>query len=974
MSAVLSDPPVSAETLAAELRAAITGEVRFDRAMRAVYSADASNYRQVPIGVVLPRSVSDIEAAMAICRRHDVPILARGGGTSQNGQSVNVAVIIDCSKYLNHVLAVDAAARTALVEPGTVCDSLRDAAEEHELTFGPDPATHSRCTLGGMIGNNSCGAHSVMAGKTAENIEALEVLTYDGARFWVGPTDDAEFGRIIAAGGRQAEIYTKLKALADKYGDLIRARFPKIKRRVSGYGLDQLLPENGFNIARALVGTEGTCAFTLQAKTRLVKSPQHRVILVLGYRDIYVAGDAVPEILPFGPIATEGLDLGVIGGLKARGLKLDDIAMLPRGDAWIMVEFGGDSAGDATRQAQALVDHYKGNDAVSSWLIAGKDMMNRIWTIRETGASATALAIDGAHPDPVCGWEDAAVDPLRLGDYLRDFQALVDRTGYTTSLYGHFGDGCIHARINFDLRSLDGVKIWRGFLQAAAELVVKYGGSLSGEHGDGQAKAEFLPVMYGAELMQALREFKAIWDPRGKMNPGKVVDPVGGKVQRVDENLRQGPDYKPVTLTTRMSFLSREGNGFTRAVERCVGMGKCRAAEGGTMCPSYRVTGEERYSTRGRSRLLAEMLRGEVITDQWQSEEVREALDLCLACKGCKSDCPTHTDMASYKAEFLSHYHERRARPRQAYSMGMIGQWAPLAGLLPRLTNFFTQTPGLAALSKWIAGVAQQRSLPKFAGKSFRSEIASRALKQGGRPVMLWADTFTNTMHPQIGVAALEVLEAAGCAVTLPQAGLCCGRPLYDFGFLDKAKAQLAQILDALAPQIEAGVPLVGLEPSCLAVFRDELLKLFPDDPRAKKLAANTFMLAEYLEKIAYAPPPLRGKALLHGHCHQKAVMGMGAEGALLKKMGLDVAAPDTGCCGMAGSFGFNPDHYELSIKAAEQGLFKEVRKAGEDTMIVANGFSCREQVGQGLGRRPLHIAEVLQQALNAGASAKPNG
>lgn len=974
MSAVLSDPPVSAETLAAELRAAITGEVRFDRAMRAVYSADASNYRQVPIGVVLPRSVSDIEAAMAICRRHDVPILARGGGTSQNGQSVNVAVVIDCSKYLNHVLAVDAAARTALVEPGTVCDSLRDAAEEYELTFGPDPATHSRCTLGGMIGNNSCGAHSVMAGKTAENIEALEVLTYDGARFWVGPTDDAEFGRIIAAGGRQAEIYTKLKALADKYGDLIRARFPKIKRRVSGYGLDQLLPENGFNIARALVGTEGTCAFTLQAKTRLVKSPQHRVILVLGYRDIYVAGDAVPEILPFGPIATEGLDFGVIGGLKARGLKLDDIAMLPRGEAWIMVEFGGDNAGDATRQAQALADHYKGNDAVSSWLIAGKDMMNRIWTIRETGASATALAIDGAHPDPVCGWEDAAVDPLRLGDYLRDFQALVDRTGYTTSLYGHFGDGCIHARINFDLRSLDGVKIWRGFLQAAAELVVKYGGSLSGEHGDGQAKAEFLPVMYGAELMQALREFKAIWDPRGKMNPGKVVDPVGGKVQRVDENLRQGPDYKPVTLTTRMSFLSREGNGFTRAVERCVGMGKCRAVEGGTMCPSYRVTGEERYSTRGRSRLLAEMLRGEVITDQWQSEEVREALDLCLACKGCKSDCPTHTDMASYKAEFLSHYHERRARPRQAYFMGMIGQWAPLAGVLPRLTNFFTQTPGLAALSKWIAGVAQQRSLPKFAGKSFRSEIASRALKQGGRPVMLWADTFTNTMHPQIGVAALDVLEAAGCAVTLPQAGLCCGRPLYDFGFLDKAKAQLAQILDALAPQIEAGVPLVGLEPSCLAVFRDELLKLFPDDPRAKKLAANTFMLAEYLEKIAYAPPPLSGKALLHGHCHQKAVMGMGPEGALLKKMGLDVSAPDTGCCGMAGSFGFNPDHYELSIKAAEQGLFKEVRKAGEDTMIVANGFSCREQVGQGLGRRPLHIAEVLQQALQAGASAKSNG
>ncbi len=970
MSAVLSDPAISHESLAAELRAAVSGEVRFDKAMRAVYSADASNYRQVPIGVVLPRSVEDIEAAMAVCRRHGVPILARGGGTSQNGQSVNVAVIIDCSKYLNRVLAVDEIARTALVEPGAVCDALRDAAEVHQLTFGPDPATHSRCTLGGMIGNNSCGAHSVMAGKTAENIESLEVLTYDGARFWVGPTNEAEFARIVAAGGRQAEIYTRLKALADKYGDLIRARFPKIKRRVSGYGLDQLLPENGFNVARALVGTEGTCALTLQAKTLLVKSPQHRVILVLGYRDIYVAGDAVPEILPFGPIATEGLDLGIIGGLKRRALKLDDIALLPAGDAWIMVEFGGDSPGDATRQAQALAQHYQGRDDVSSWLITDKAMQARIWNIRETGASATALAIDGDRPDPVCGWEDAAVDPLRLGDYLREFQALVDRTGYTTSLYGHFGDGCIHARINFDLRSLDGLKIWRGFSQAAAELVVKYGGSLSGEHGDGQAKAEFLPVMYGPELMQALVEFKSIWDPLGKMNPGKVVDSAGGKVFRADQNLRQGPDYKPVTLATRMTFLSREGEGFTREVERCVGMGKCRAAEGGTMCPSYRVTGEERYSTRGRSRLLAEMLRGEVITDQWQSDEVREALDLCLACKGCKSDCPTHTDMASYKAEFLSHYHETKARPRQAYFMGMIGQWAPLARALPRLTNFFTQTPGLASLSKLIAGVAQQRSLPRFAAKSFRGEVAARALKREGRPVMLWADTFTNTMHPEIGIAALDVLEAAGCAVSLPQAGLCCGRPLYDFGFLDKARSQLAQILDALAPQIEAGVPLVGLEPSCIAVFRDELLKLFPDDARAKKLAANTFMLAEYLEKIAYAPPPLKGRALVHGHCHQKAVMGMSAETSLLKKMGLEVSSPDTGCCGMAGSFGFNPAHHALSIKAAEQGIFPAVRAAGADTLIVVNGFSCREQVGQGLGVRSLHIAEVLQKALNENAGA----
>jgi len=960
-----SRPEVDATALAAALSRAVSGEVRFDAGSLAVYAHDASNYRQVPIGVVLPKTVEDIVAAVAVCREHGAPILPRGGGTAQNGQTVNVAVVLDCSKYLNRVLEVDPAARSARVEPGVVCDALRDAAEEHALTFGPDPATHSRCTLGGMIGNNSCGAHSVMAGKTVENVEALEVLTYDGLRLWVGPTPDDEYERIVAGGGRRAEIYTKLKALADKYGELIRTKYPKIKRRVSGYNLDQLLPENGFNVARALVGTEGSCAITLQARTRLVQSPQKRVLLVLGYRDIYVAGDAVPQILPFGPIATEGLDQKIIGGLRVRGLRLADIAKLPAGDAWIMIEFGADTVEAASAQAQALVDHYAGRpDAPSHWLIDDPAVAEAIWTIRETAASASALGLEGSR-DPQVGWEDAAVDPMRLGDYLREFQALVDRYGYETSLYGHFGDGCIHARITFDLRTTEGIAKWRGFTEDAAHLVVRYGGSLSGEHGDGQAKAEFLPVMYGPELMQAFREFKAIWDPEGRMNPGKLID-----AYRIDENLRYGPGYSPIRFETRMNFTTPEGDGFARSIEHCVGMGKCRSQSGGVMCPSYRVTGEEKYSTRGRSRLFGEMLRGEVVTGGWQSEAVKEALDLCLACKGCKSDCPTHTDMASYKSEFLYHYHQRNRRPIQAWSMGFIHRWARLASKMPRLVNWFTQTPGLNVLAKQLAGIALQRDVPKFAARTFREWFASRAkvataTAASPRRVILWADTFNNHFHPETALAAVKVLEHAGYEVAIPQAHLCCGRPLYDFGLLDQAEKQLREIMQALAEDIEAGTPIVGLEPACVAVFRDELLKLFPDDPRAGKLALQVRFITEFLVEQGVTFPGLEIDAIVHGHCHQKAVIGMGSDKKVLDAMGVRHTMVESSCCGMSGSFGFDPKHYDLSVKAAELSLLPALRGCGSDTTVVTNGFSCREQIAQLGDRQAVHIVEVMAEAID---------
>lgn len=952
----------AAAAFEAALRAAVAGEVRFDAGSRAMYAADASNYRQVPIAVVVPRDVRDVEAALAVCRRFGVPVLPRGGGTSQCGQAVNVAVVFDFSKSMRRVLLIDPAARAAVVESGAVCDALRDAAEVHGLTFGPDPSTHSRCTLGGMIGNNSCGAHSVMAGKTVENVESLEVLTYDGARFTVGPLTEAGLDAVIREGGRRGEIHAQLRALRDRYADAIRAEFPKINRRVSGYNLDQLLPENGFHVARALVGSEGGCAITLTATVRLVDSPPQRALLVLGFPDIYAAGDAVPRILPFQPIATEGLDFRIIGGLQQRGLRLEEIARLPAGNAWIMVEFGADTVDAAAAQARALVDAWEGDPTAPTkpthWLIEDKEWAQRMWTIRETGASATALQSEPGKPDPAVGWEDAAVDPMRLGDYLRAFQKLIDRYGYETSLFGHFGDGCIHARITFDLASHEGVTTWRRFLREAAELVVAFGGSLSGEHGDGQAKAEFLPVMYSPALMQAFREFKAIWDPDHRMNPHKLIDPYPA-----DRHLRLGPEYRPVTLATTFRF-PKDGTGrfdhFARATERCIGMGKCRSQEGGTMCPSYRATGEERYSTRGRARLFQEMLRGEVITDGWDSEEVKEALDLCLACKGCKSDCPTQVDMATYKAEFLSHYYRGRRRPLQALAMGLVGRWAPLAARAPGLVNLFTQTPLRKVVQKAL-GIAAARRVPRLAANTFRAAFAPR--RPDGMRVLLWTDTFSNHFHPQVAHAAVRVLEDAGCTVAIPKKQLCCGRPLYDFGMLDRARAQLAGILDALAGEIAAGTPVVMLEPSCHAVFRDELLNLFPDDPRAAALAAQSETLAAFLQRIGYRPGRLDGVALLHGHCHQKALQGTGADAALLRAAGLSCESPEAGCCGMAGAFGFDAKHYDVSMKIGERALLPAVRASGSRTIVVADGFSCREQITQGAGKPVFHLAEVLDRA-----------
>ena len=960
---------VDVRSLEKELKSSIRGEVRFDEGSRALYSTDASNYRQVPIGVVLPVSEQDVIDVMRICSRHKAPVLMRGGGTSLAGQCCNVAVVVDMSKHYNKLLSIDPERKLVRVQPGIVLDEMRIATERRcGLTFGPDPATHNHCTIGGMLGNNSCGVHSVMSAfygygaRTSDNTESLTILTYDGLKMKVGATSDEEYERILTAGGRKAEIYKALRALRDKYADLIREKFPDIPRRVSGYNLPELLPENGFNVARALVGSECTCVTILEAEMKLVTSPASRSLVVIGYPDIFHAGRDVMEILKFKPIGLEGLDDLLIDFMKKKGLHPRYIPLLPEGKGWLMVEFGGDTKEDADRQANRMIAELKRRESdLQIRLFDDPAQELQLWTIRESGLGATAWV--PGHSMGAPGWEDSAVNPEKIGDYLKDLRALFTKYGYNPSLYGHFGQGCVHCRVQFDLFTKEGIEKYKQFTVEAAHLVVKYGGSLSGEHGDGQARADLLEIMYGPELIQAFREFKAIWDPAGRMNPGKIVDAYGQL-----SNLRINEHYHPPKEKTYFQYPA-DDHDFARATLRCVGVGECRRHEGGTMCPSYMVTREEEHSTRGRARMLFEMMQGNPLTRRWKNEHVKDSLDLCLACKGCKGDCPVNVDMATYKAEFLSHYYEGKLRPRSAYVFGWIYWLARIASLLPGVVNFLTHAPVLGALSKALGGIAPERKLPEFARMTFRKWFQERNHVPSGKPkVILWPDTFNNFFLPGTLVAGVEVLEAAGFEVVIPKQSLCCGRPLYDFGMLKTAKQMLRNIMQSLKTEIEAGTPIVGLEPSCVAVFRDELYGLFPNEDMAVKLHRQVFTLAEFLMEKAgnFAIPELAGKALVQAHCHHNSIMKLDCDKDLLKKTGLEFEILNSGCCGMAGYFGYEKGrHYDVSIKCGERVLLPAVRKASPTTLIIADGFSCREQIAQETGRKAFHLAQALQMGLH---------
>jgi FAD/FMN-containing dehydrogenase/Fe-S oxidoreductase len=966
---------VDAAAIEKELKQAIEGEVRFSDGDRALYATDGSNYRQVPIGVVIPKTIDDVVKTVAICRKYSAPILSRGGGTSLTGGCCNVAVVMDFAKYLNRVLDVDPDKKLGRVEPGCVLDDLRNAAEKYHLTFGPDPSTHNHNSIGGMIGNDSCGVHSVLAAKegtgarTCDNVESLEILLYDGTRMTVGgKISEEELDQIIRQGGRKGEIYGKLRDLRDKYADLIRQKYPNIPRRVSGYALEQLLPENGFNVARCLAGSEGTCVTMLECTMNLVYSPPARSLLVLGYPDVFSAGDHIPEVMAANPTGCEGIDDLLIKYMKLQGIHPEDVVLLPPGGGWLMVEFGGETKEDSDAQAKKLMDELKSKpNPPSMKLFDNPDEEEMLWKVREAGLGATAHVPN--EPSTWPGWEDSAVPPDKVGPYLRDLRGLFDKYGYSsTSLYGHFGQGCIHCSIPFDLKTKQGIANFRSFLYEATDLVVKYGGSCSGEHGDGQARAELLPRMFGDELIQAFREFKSIWDPEWRMNPGKKVD-----AYAVDENLRLGEHYNPTDPKTHFKFMQDSGS-FAEATLRCAGVGLCRRHEGGTMCPSYMVTHEEKHSTRGRSRLLFEMLQGNPMSGGWKSEPVKEALDLCLACKGCKGDCPLHVDMATYKAEFLSHYYEGRVRPRHAYAFGWIHIWAKLANAIPGVTsliNLVTQNPILAPIAKRLAGMAPERKIPAFATETFKDWFFKRDVRNEGKPqVVLWADTFNNYFHVETAKAAVEVLEAAGFQVVVPKADMCCGRPLYDYGFLDMAESWLENIMKNMREEIQDGTPVVVLEPSCAAVFKDELVNLLPQDQDANRLNRQVFLLSEFLQQKApgFEIPKLQRKAVVHGHCHHKALFKMNAETEVLKRMGVDFDMPEDGCCGMAGAFGFEEgDHYDVSMKCGERVLIPKVKEEPKDTLLVANGFSCREQISQTTDRHALHLAQVIKMAMDEG-------
>jgi len=967
------------DALLTALRARVDGEVRFDAGTRAAYSTDGSNFRQVPMGVVVPRTVEAGIEAVAVCRDHEAPLVSRGGGTSLAGQCTNTAVVIDWSKYCHHIVSVDVERRRCVVEPGIVLDELNHALAPHGLRFGPEPATHMNCTLGGMIGNNSCGATAQRTGKVSDNVASLDVLLHDGTRFTCGPTSDEEYHRIERRGDRRVEVYRSLRRIRDDHADEIRERFPDIPRRVSGYNLDALLPEDGFDVARALVGSESTLVTVLHAELELVPTLAHRSLVVLGYSDIATAADAVPSVVDHDPIALEGLDHYLIRDQELKGLNPDARAALPKGTGFLLVQFGADSRQEVDDAAEGLLrslSHTDHDPDVA--FIDDPDEMGELWQAREAGLGATAHV---PHRKATFeGWEDSAVAPADLGDYLRDLRALYDEFGYSSetgpSLYGHFGQGCVHTRIPFDLFTADGVATYRGFMEAAADLVASYGGSFSGEHGDGQSRGELLPRMFGPQVIRAFEQTKAVFDPMNLMNPGKVVHPA-----KLDQHLRLGASWSP-QVSGELFFAYPDSDGsFAQAANRCVGVGRCRQHDNGggnVMCPSYQVTGEEEHSTRGRARLLFEMLNGHddsPVTDGWRSTEVRDALDLCLACKGCKSDCPADVDMATYKAEFLAHHYQHRLRPRADYVLGWLPVLARAVRRLhaPTLVNRLSHAPVLRTVGPRLAGL-EPREVPLFAEQSLQQWWTKHEPSGPGDrgTVLLWPDTFTNGFHPAVGISAVEVLEEAGWRVTMPTEPVCCGLTWISTGQLTTARRMLHRTADQLADHVSAGGYVVGLEPSCTAVFRSDAPELLAGNLDIERLSRQTVTLAELLMDHSpdWQPPRLDDEATVHAmaqvHCHQHAIMGWETDARLLAAAGVEAEQLESGCCGLAGNFGFTKGHGEVSEACAERVLLPRVRSADPDTAVLADGFSCRTQIHEldSGGREAVHLAQLLAQAL----------
>jgi FAD/FMN-containing dehydrogenase/Fe-S oxidoreductase len=965
--------------LVGELRREVRGVVGDDRGIRALYAADGSNYRAVPEVVVVPADVEDLAIAVELIAAAGAPVVLRGGGTSMAGNAIG-GVIVDVSRHVNRILDLDAESRTAVVEPGVVLTDLLAAAKPHGLAFGADPSSASRATLGGMIANNACGAHSVAWGTTADNLRSIDVILADATRMTVdagtnppGPGGAQPVGPSTPAGapgvnpgvrtgrsgaGREAEVHRALQAFVDRHELLIRRRFGQFTRQISGYALHRLLPEFGYNVAALLAGSEGGLATTLRATVALTPLTKAKVLCVLGFGDSITSADCVPIVLRHGPLTMESINIDLVERLPAEVRDAAVRAGLPDGRAWLLVEMGGEDEVLAARAAQTLLDelHDSGSPATAS-LVTDPKAQAVLWRCRTDAAGLATRRADGA--EAWGGWEDAAVPPERLGAYLRGLDELLRRHGLSGASYGHFGEGCMHMRIDFDLLSRRGIATYRDFVEQSTDLVVELGGSVSGEHGDGRARGELLSRMYGADGVRLFAELKEIWDPAGVMNPGMIVDP-----PPLDLGIRHDGPAKDRRLPTVFTYPDDQHD-FAQAQRRCVGIGKCRQSSGGVMCPSYQVTREEQHSTRGRAHLLWEMLQGDLITDGWRSGEVRDGLDLCLSCKGCLSDCPVNVDMATYKAEFTHHHYARRpwARPMSHWSMGWLPLWARLASPVPGLANRFARL----GLTKRLGGIAAERDVPPFAEQTLTSWFAARAgSSTGGSKVVLWADTFTNHLAPEIGRSAVEVLEAAGFEVVVPNKWVCCGLTWISTGQLTKARRVLNRSLAVLEPYLAAGTPIVGLEPSCTAAIRHDAPDLIADNPLADKAAKATRTFAEFLVDSGWDPPQVGGEALVQTHCHQHAVLGFDAERRLMAAAGIDATIPDSGCCGLAGNFGFERNHYSVSKAIGERVLLPAVRALPETTAVLADGFSCRTQIAHGTPRRAQHLAEVLAQALRS--------
>lgn len=929
------------------LQRAMPGKVDGGTRRRGEYSSDASNYRVVPEVVAFPSETDDVLAALEVARSTGTPVTMRGGGTSVAGNAVGPGIVLDLSRSLNRIIDLDPDARTARVQPGLVLGALQKAAAGHRLRFGPDPSTWARCTIGGMIGNNACGSHSLSFGRTADNVIELDVVDGVGKRFTAG-------SGLEPVAGLDAFVRANL--------GLIRTELGTFGRQVSGYSLEHLLPENGRNLARALVGTEGSCVAVLEATVRLVDVPVDPMLVVLGYPDMASAADAVPTLLAHRPGAIEGLDARLVDAVRAA--KGDAaVADLPRGAGWLLVEVSGRQAGETMARAEKLA---AASGALEHRIIPAGPEARSIWRIREDGAGLAGRTQSGRQAWP--GFEDAAVPPENLGAYLRDFDELTAGYGVEGMPYGHFGDGCIHVRLDIPLEK-DG-SVLRALMEDAGRLVAKHGGSLSGEHGDGRARSELLPLMYSPELIAAFAGFKNLFDPNDVLNPGVLVRP-----EPLDSNLRR-PAALPLLRASGFAFGHDEGD-FTKAVHRCVGVGKCRAdntASGGFMCPSYIATGDEKDSTRGRARVLQEMANGTLVTAGWESPEVHDVLDLCLSCKACSSDCPAGVDMAAYKSEVLHRTYQHRLRPITHYVLGWLPRWARLVAPVSRLVNAVLGIRSLQKAVLWAGGMDTRRSIPRFADRSFsRSKGRPAPTGSSRKQVLVWVDSFSDNFTPDIARSAIAVLESAGYEVLAPAKPVCCGLTWITTGQLTGARRILSQLIDVFHPIAQQGIPIVGLEPSCTAVLRSDLSELFADDPRAKAIAQGTYTLAELLTAPAplgpedWTPPRLDGQQLVvQPHCHHHAVMGYGTDIALLETLGAEVTEL-SGCCGLAGNFGMEKGHYDVSVAVAENALLPALRAAAPEATLLADGFSCRTQATQLGGADGVHLAELLASAIKRG-------